>query len=169
MCLLSAGGLAFVGGRSSRRDEAGNGDCGTCGFCCCVTCMCSAAGERDSGHVRYEQQRRPLPTPPADGAHCTLNTLLPLLPALPPSLPPPRPPSLAVPLTYFMAHRQRQEECLLFRVVSRARTKSACSTPHHVTRLCFTQRALQQHTHMFSLGYSPVLSLTLLAVNKRHH
>lgn len=29
-------------------------------------------------------------------------------------------PSLAVPLTYFMAHRQRQEECLLLSVVSRS-------------------------------------------------
>lgn len=35
-----------------------------------------------------------------------------------PLLPPP--PSPAVLLTYFMAHRQRQEECLLLSVVSRS-------------------------------------------------
>lgn len=61
-------------------------------------------------HVRCASDRSPL----------SLALFLACTPML--SLSPSRgPPSLAVPLTYFMAHRQRQrEECLLLSVVSRS-------------------------------------------------
>lgn len=47
------------------------------------------------------------------------------------------PPSHAVLLTYFMAHRQRQEECLLLSVVSRSVGQRRRMRASFLARLCF--------------------------------